>query len=236
MRDINFQSVFATPAQKQCTMRSLAVTPDGRIWRYLQATEIITKHYIVETPATLGEDTVSSASQGGKRVLIQTGGADSTWTAGAYIDHWVFVDDGTGEGQVGKIKDNSATELTLYDDYALATALAVADSDITIVHAPDAENLDASSSNAPIQGVAQVAFAANDYGWFLVKGIGGVIIGDTAAEANELVVVGSDAAGGGVGIGNDADREDESIVGKCIIINPAADKAALVDVNILAGL
>lgn len=231
MRTITFQNVFDTPADPQGNYNEVVQTPDGRIWTYLHATEAISQYSVTERPAVTDVDTVSSSSNANGDVVFITE-SSAGWTVGDFQDNWVVVNDGTGEGQLGKIKDNTSERLELYVDYALSTDLDVSDSDIVIVPVPDAEELDASSTNAPINGVAQVAFASGDDGWFLIKGIGGVTIGDTAAEVDELVVPGSDAAGGAIGIGNDADREDESVIGKALVANTTADKATLVEVNI----
>lgn len=232
MKDIAFQSVFDTPAQKIGTLNSLGMTPDGRIWTYLQATEAFSAYMVGSRPAVLGEDTVSSADQGGKTVLIQGGGSDNTWTAGAYIDHWVIVDSGTGVGQIGKIKANSATELTLYDEYEMATDLDVSDSDITIIHQPDAEKIAITNEYTHVQGVAQVAFAASDYGWFLIRGTGGVLMGEAASQ-DRGVCPGDNTEGTAVVVDDGDDLYDIFYIGHCIYPSDTADKAALVDIAIM---
>jgi len=232
MKNITFQSVFDTPTVKMSDLNGEAQTPDGRVWRYLQATEIIAKYNVTERPAQTDVDTVaSSANAAGQNVYVTE--ADAGWTVGDYQDHWMVVNDGTHEGQVAKIKDNTTDTLELYVDYALATALTVAAADdIEIVHMPDAENMDTGGTVEAINGVAQVAFAADDYGWFLIKGIGGINIGDTAGEANEPLVPGDDTAGYANGCGDDFDREDFTIIGNCIVANTTADKATLAMIHI----
>ena len=233
MKDITFQSVFDTPTVKMGNLNSKAMTPDGRIWTYLKATEIISQYCVTERPVQLSVDTVATSQNAkGQNVFVLE--ASAGWTVGAYQDHWMVVNDGTNEGQVAKIKDNTKDTLELYEDYALATALTVAASDdIEIVHMPDAELMDTSGSVEAINGVAQVAFAALDYGWFLIKGIGGIMVGDTAGEIDEPLVPGDDTAGYANGCGDDVDVEDKTIIGTCLVANTTADKATLAMINII---
>src|SRR3990167_3663335 len=177
MRQIGFGSTFDTQAQKEATLNGQYQTPDGRIWEYLKATEAISQYMVVSNPANTDVDTVSSSTDGLSQIVYITE-ASAGWTAGDYQDHWMVVDDGTGEGQLGKIKDNTADTLELYVDYAFATAMAVADSDIVIRHEPDAEKVAITALVTPLKGVAQVAFASADYGYFLKRGIGGVLCGE----------------------------------------------------------
>lgn len=233
MRDLTFQSVFDTPTVMMANLNAIAQTPDGRIWTYLKATEIISQYCVTERPAQTDADLVATSQNGkGQNVFVyySTGG----WTVGAYQDHWMVVNAGTNEGQLAKIKDNTADTLELYEDYALATALTVAASDdIEIVHMPAAELMDTSGTVEAVNGVAQVAFAADDYGWFLIKGIGGIMIGDTAGEINEPLVPGDNTAGYANGCGDDVDVEDKTIIGVCLVPNTTADKATVAMINII---
>lgn len=231
MKNITFQSVFDTPTAKLATLNSKAMTPDGRVWEYLKATEAISQYMIVSNPANTDVDTVSSSTNGASQIVYVTEAA-AGWTVGDYQDHWIIVDDGTGEGQLGKVKDNTATTLELYTDYAFGTALDVTDSDIVIRHEPDAEKLAVTTLVTPPKGVAQVAFAASDYGYFLKRGIGGVLAGEVIT-INVSLTPGDDTEGTAE-IGDTAKGLfDEAYIGRCLVANTTADKAALVEINIL---
>lgn len=231
MKQINFQSVFDTPTVPLSKLNEQAQTPDGRIWEYLYATEAITKHMVVSNPANTTVATVSSSSNGdSQRVFITE--ASAGWTVGAYEDHWVAVNAGTGTGQVGKIKGNTVDTLELYTEYALATALAVADSGIAIRHYPDAEKVPVTVEITPLKGVAQVSFASGDYGWFLKKGIGGVLCG-AAVTINYSITSGDDTEGTAITGTTAKGLMDENYIGRVLVANSAADLAALVDINIL---
>src|SRR3990167_4153846 len=231
MQLLSFQRIFDTPSVKDATLNAKMQTRDGRTFEYLKASEAITKAMVVSAPANTDVDTVSSASDGASnRVFITE--ASAGWTVGDYQDHWGIVDDGTGEGETFKIKDNTADTLELYVEYALAAALAVADSDIVIRHEPDAEKVAITTLVTPVKGVAQVAFASADYGWFLKRGIGGVLAGEVIT-INVSLTPGDDTEGTAE-IGDTAKGLfDETCIGRCLVANTTADEEALVDINIL---
>lgn len=231
MQNITFQSIFSTPSSKESKLNAQAQTPDGRVWEYLYATEAVSQYMVVSNPANTDVDTVSSSDDAaGNTIYITEGSAG--WTVGDYQDHWVIVDAGTGSGQLGKVKDNTADTLELYLDYAFGTDLAVADSDVVIRHEPDAEKVAVSTLITPLKGVAQVAFASGDYGWFLKRGIGGVLAGE-AITINVTCGPGDDTEGTVEITDTGQGLFDTSVVGRCLVANGSADEAALVDVNIM---
>lgn len=230
MKIITFQSIFDTPTVKMSNLNEQGQTPDGRIWEYLYATEAISQYMVVSNPGNTDVDTVSSSDDADGNTIYITE-ASAGWTVGAYQDHWVMVDAGTGEGQIGKIKSNTADTLELFIDYAFGTDLAVADSDIVIRHEPDAEKIAVSTKITPVKGVAQVGFASGDYGWFLKRGIGGVLGGE-ALTINVGIGPGDNTEGTTVKLTTAEGLFDNTCVGRVLVANASADKAALVDVNI----
>lgn len=230
MKQITFQSVFDTPTAPMSNLGEVAQTPDGRVWKYLYATEAITKHMAVSRPANTTVTTVSSSSNGNSQVVFITE-ASAGWTVGDYKDHWLLVNTGTGTGQAARIKNNTTDTLELYTEYALSTSLAVADSGIAIVHETDAEKIPVTTDITVLQGVAQVSFASGDYGWFLRRGVGG-LLGGIAMTINTVAKPGDDTEGtatiGATGEG----LFDASYIGRILVANSAADVAALVDINI----
>lgn len=231
MKQITFQSVFSTPTVKQGTLNGIAMTPDGRVWEYLKTTEAVSQYMVVSNPANTDVDTVYSSTDDKSRSIYITEGS-AGWTVGAYEDHWMLVDDGTGEGQLGMIKGNTVDTLELYADYALGTALTVGTSDIVIRHAPDAEKVAITTLVTPLKGVAQVAFASGDYGYFLKKGIGGVLAGEVIT-INVTCGPGDDTEGTVEITDTTQGLFDTAVVGRCLVANTTADKAALVDINIM---
>ena len=232
MKQITFQSVFDTPTVKMSNMNEEAQTPDGRVWVYLKATEIISQYMTVSNPANSDEDTIASSTNAAGQIVYLTQAA-AGWTEGDYQDHWVVVDDGTGEGQLGKIKDNTAITLELYTEYAFTTALTVAGvSDVVIRHTPDAEKIAVTTLITPAMGVAQVAFAASDYGWFLKRGIGGILVGESITI--NLNITPGDDTEGTCEVGDTTKGPyDENTIARCLVANTNADKACLADIHII---
>jgi len=231
MKTITFQGVFDTPSVKMGNINELGVTPDGRTWEYVRASEIITSHMIVATPDNTDVDTVSSSDDADGNTIYVTEAA-AGWTVGVYQDKWMLVDSGTGVGQVAKIKDNTATTLELYLDYALATDLAVADSDILIIPTTYVEKSPVTNVYTPCRGVAQATFAANDYGWFLKKGMGGVTMGE-APTVERAITPGDDTEGYGAIVDDGDDFYDATIIGYCLGASDTADVDCVAQINVL---
>lgn len=230
MNQITFQNVYQTSTTANFKIGQRGQTPDGRQWVYVKSTDVLAKGNVAIQGAVVAVDTVSSSADSIGRIVYITKAA-AGWTAGAYEDDIVVVDDGTGKGQTAKIKTNTATTLELYPETALATALSVADSDITIVRPNHVLIAAVTSKVQGAVGIAQTAFAANDYGWLLTEGDGVVLAGSTLVvgagfttgdDTTGQVIVGVTATG----------PYDAQNLGFCWVANSAADMGALVRVEI----
>lgn len=228
---ISFQSALQASTVPLAILGARASTPDGSEWVYGKLNEAALQGHVVVPVADTGVDTVSSSTDGSGLITVITK-AGATWTVGQFADAWLVVDDGTGEGQVAKIRTNDVTNLYLYPQWALGTALAVADSDITIsTYNTLWEKAAITSKIQNARGILQVGVAQNSYAWALSKGPGIVIAG-------EVLIVGSDFT-----TGDDTEGEvvkgvtakgpfDEQTLGVCISANSTVDKGALVGVGI----
>lgn len=121
--------------------------------------------------------------------------------------------------------------MELYPEFALTTALAVADSDITI---RELFSVDKSAITSAIQGcvgIAQIAITSGYYAWVLTRGAGTVLAG-------EVLTVGA-----GFTTGDDTEGSvqksvtaegpfDSQALGYCLVANASADTAALVWVEL----
>ena len=227
MNKISFQSVYQTiTARGEFKLGERAMTPDGREWQFIKANTAIANSLIAVPNGVASADTWSSSTDNQGRIVYLTD-AGSAFTTGQYEDGIGVVDDGTGKGQTFKIKTNNATMLTLYPESALETALAVADSDITIMTMSECDPAAITSAIQMAQGAAQTAFALGDYGWILTNGDGRCIAGST-------LVVGAgfqtgDDTVGQVVVGVTAKGPyDAQNLGYAIVANSAADMGALV--------
>lgn len=232
MIKINFQDVLQTSTTPIVANLGVhASTPDGSEWIYTKLNEAASQGFVAVPVAITEVETVSSSTNAAGQIVYITE-ASAGWTVGAFANAWVCVDDGTGEGQVAKIKTNTADTLELYPQWALTTALSVTDSDIGISRFNTLSEKSAITDKAQnALGICQVAFAANDYGWVLHQGPGIVIAGEVLTV--DLSFVTGDDTEGEVLKGTTAKGAfDEQALGTVLWANSTADKGALVHVSI----
>lgn len=231
MNQISFQDVLqTTDKQGNFAPGQRAMTPDGREWVYVKADSALAKGSVAVPNAVASKDTVSSSTDAQGRIVYVTE-ASAGWTAGAYADGWVVVDEGTGVGQLARILDNTSDTLILDPAYALSTALAVADSDITITTPHLVDKAAVTSMVQQAVGIAQVAFAASDYGWLLTRGDGSVLAGETLVVGRGFAT-GDDTIGQVVVAATGEGAYDLQNLGFCRVANSAADILTHVFVNI----
>lgn len=227
MNQISFQSVYQTITSRgEFKLGQRAMTPDGREWQFVKNNSTIAIGNIVVPNTVSSADTFSSSTDNQGRIVYLTD-SGSSLTVGAFEDAIGVVDDGTGVAQTFKIRTNSATTLTLYPETALATALAVADSDVTWIGMSDVVIAAVTSKTQMTQGAFQVAAVSGDYGWILTDGDGRAVAGEVLVVGKSFVS-GDDTAGQ-VLKGTTAKGDfDEQSLGYCIVANAAADQGTLV--------
>lgn len=231
MNQISFQSVYNTTTSRgQFKLGERASTPDGREWQYIKANTAIANSLIAVPNGVTSADLWSSSTDNQGRIVYLTRAA-STMTVGAFEDAIGVVDDGTGRGQTFKVKTNSATTVTLYPETALTTALAVADSDITLMTMSECDPAAITSKLQMAQGAPQVSLAQNDFGWILTNGDGRAIPGNTLVVGAGFTT-GDDTVGQVVvSVITEAPLTAQNL-GYAIVANAAADIGALVRYNI----
>lgn len=227
MNQISFQNVYQTiTAAGEFHLGQRAMTPDGREWQFVKNNSTIALGNIVIPNTVSSADNFSSSTDSQGRIVYLTRGA-STMTVGLYQDAIGVVDDGTGVGQTFKIRTNSATTLTLYPETALATALAVADSDLTWQGMSDVIIAAITGKLQKTQGAFQCTAASGDYGWILTDGDGRAIAGNTLVVGAGFTS-GDDTAGQViVSVITEAPLTAQNL-GYAIVANAAADQGALV--------
>lgn len=232
MLKISFQDAFTTTtAQGQIKVGQIASTPDGNEWVYAKAGGAIAAAKVAIPNADVDVDTVSSSSdQQGRKVYITE--ASAGWTVGAYANYWGIVNDGTGVGQRFKIATNSTDTLTLYPEYALTTALDVADSDIVLSAGEASVVIAAITSKVQNAiGIAQTAFASGDFGFLLVKGRGFVTAGEVLTKGGGFTT-GDDTTGNVIKNVATESAITAQILGRCLVANAGADQGTLVFANV----
>jgi len=231
MNQISFQSVYNTiTARGEFKLGQRATTPDGREWQFIKADTAIANSLIAVPDAVTSADLWSSSTDNQGRIVYLTRAA-STMTVGAFEDAIGVVDDGTGVGQTFKVKTNNGTTVTLYPESALGTALAVADSDITLMTMSVCDPAAITSKVQMAQGATQVSFAAADYGWILTGGDGRAVAGE-ALVVGKSFTTGDDTVGQVIKGITATGGFDAQTLGYCIVANAAADQGTLVRYNI----
>jgi|TARA_R100001530_G_scaffold2201_4_gene3694 hypothetical protein len=226
MNQITFQDVLQTTTVRGAfKLGERATTPDGREWVYVKANSLLALGSIAVPDAVTAVDACSSSQDNQSRNRFITK-ASAGWTVGQFEDAWGVVDDGTGAGQVFKIQTNSVDTLTLYPEYALSTALSVSDSDITIRTMAEVDKAAITSKVQQAVGVAQVAFAASEYGWLLTNGEGGILVGEVLT-IGAGVTTGDDTTGQGQKAITAEGPFDAQLIGISLVANAAADQVAL---------
>lgn len=227
MNPISFQSVYQTiTARGEFKLGQRAVTPDGREWQFVSNGSTIANGNIVVPAAVTSADLWSSSTDSQGRIVYTTRAA-SSMTVGAFEDAIGVVDDGTGVGQTFKIRTNSATQLTLYPETALTTALAVADSDLTFIGMSKVVIAAVTDKVQMTQGAFQCAAASGDYGWILTNGDGRAIAGEVLVVGKGFVS-GDDTTGQVLKATTAKGPFDEQNLGYAIVANAAADQGTLV--------
>lgn len=232
MIQLTFQAARQTDTAPFCAIGTRGSTPDGSEWVYVKADTALALGSVAVPNGTTAVDLCSSSTDAQGRIVYITK-ASAGWTIGAFQNAWVVVDDGTGVGQAGRIKDNTTDTLELYPEFAFSTALDVASSDITIT---DQWRVDKAAITSKLQGaigIAQVAFAASDYGWLLTRGVGSVLAGEVLTQYADFVT-GDDTTGQVVKGTTAKGAFDEQPLGYCLVANAGADQLTLVMVNISA--
>lgn len=229
---IGFQQVFQTTDAPAITIGTKGITPDGREWNYVAvSTGGLAKGSVAVPTAVTAVDQVSSSTDSqGRIVYITKSGAG--WTAGAFAEGWVVVDDGTGVGQAGRIVTNTTDTLQLYPAFAFSTALSATDSDITITQNYTVVKAAITSKLQNAVGIAQIAMSASTYGWILTKGEGVVLAGEVLTPTGSNFVTGDDTTGQVLKGTTAKGPFDEQSLGRVLVVNAAADQLTQVFVEI----
>lgn len=182
----------------------LAVTADGRMFRYAQAggTALVAGN-VVQSPAGDADHddiTCRATAIGATEILITTGSGNGALDAQEYAGGFLVIDTTPGEGQICRISHHAAISastngsLFVYPEDALRVALTTA-SKITLVKNPY-DGVIQQPANTPTGaavGVAVYPITAAYYGWIQIRGVAPVLVGGTPAVGSQLVAWGDTA-------------------------------------------
>lgn len=232
MLGVTFRKVLQTLTTQELPLGALVDTPDGNIWRYVKANAALTPRGVLCTrvaDTSVTNITSTANNDRGQTVFV----TESGWaqTVGDFDEAVGAVTGNTGEGQFFRVKSNTADTIEVYSDWAFATALDTT-SDLTLARPYLVAETAITTLNQILTGVAQITFAANDFGFLLIRGFGVILNGATDSVANEQLTPGDDTAGSAAAIGNGETPDDISIAGRALVAQATDDVQVLSEINI----
>jgi len=195
------------------------VTSDGRVFYYAEnsGTAITRGGQVVDGIAAVGAhdmDLAATATSAGATSF--TSGTSLTVTKNQYQDGYVYFNDGPGEGEIYKVKSNTAVSsatglsITIDDEDGFATALTTS-SLFGLMYSPykDVKILDGDGTmtTGPL-GVTCAPFTADYYGWIQTAGPVAILIGAQVGVVGDGIAVSQ--ASGESGTAERTDYSDEA--------------------------
>ena len=256
------ESPAAKPSIKAGTLRC---TPNGSLWRYVQANaaiakgDVLMKHTNDGMVAALDTDVTTAQTAAGQRrvtaaALFTAANLKGGWFlggtdyAGKGHDYILWVDAGACQGQGGYIYNQDSASSNYVDVYcwtgvtnpgAFDTLLSVV-ADITVFTDTLVVKTTAAANRIPV-GVAQKAVTADCFFWSLIKGRGIVhwdtSPGTTLATDDMEIQNSPDEAGAATGMtATQTTIERSVVVGRGLTLDIDADGYMPIDVDVLRNI
>ena len=227
------QEKVETEEQKQ-KLGTRAVTPDGRVFYYAKnsSAAITPAGKICDGIAAVAAhdmDVAAAATSAGATSF--TSGTSLTVTKDQYADGYVLFNDGPGQGEVYRIKSNTAVsgatglEITIDEPDGLRTALTTS-SLFGLAYSPYTDvkiiDGDGTMTTGPL-GVNPIPVTASYYFWLQTAGIASVLSGAAVAVVGDAIGV-SQASGesGAFDLWDVSSEEDTAPIGTAMGI-PSVD-------------
>tara|TARA_R110002020_G_scaffold449253_3_gene662324 strand:- start:9170 stop:9925 length:756 start_codon:yes stop_codon:yes gene_type:complete len=227
------QEKVETEEQKQ-KLGTRAVTPDGRVFYYAKnsSAAITPAGKICDGIAAVAAhdmDVAAAATSAGATSF--TSGTSLTVTKNQYADGYVLFNDGPGQGEVYRIKSNTAVsgatglEITIDEPDGLRTALTTS-SLFGLAYSPYTDvkiiDGDGTMTTGPL-GVNPIPVTASYYFWLQTAGIASVLSGAAVAVVGDAIGV-SQASGesGAFDLWDVSSEEDTAPIGTAMGI-PSVD-------------
>ena len=215
------------------------VLPDGRVFYYGQTDGAQTAGAICQSAVGVANHDMdlatNTASAGDKSVTVTVGGTAAT--EDQYKDGYMYVNDGTGEGHIYKIRQHDAISssgsgaINLYDGDPILTGFAAA----TIVGLAKNPYKDfivyPTTATGHAVGVAATDFDDDDFGWLQTWGPAAVLC-DVAFVIGNHVRVSDNTAGSGEPLDRDGSNENEETIGVASLIAPVTTDYGFVNLTI----
>ena len=227
------QEKIETSSQKQ-KLGTRAVTPDGRVFYYAEnsGTAITTSGQIVDGIAAVGaHDMDLAAAATSANELSFTSGTSLTVTKNQYKDGYVYFNDGPGQGEVYRIKENTAVssatglKITVDEPDGIRTALTTS-SLFGLMYSPykDVKIIDGDGTmtTGPL-GVTTIPVTADYFCWIQTAGPAAVLSGAVVGIVGDAIGVSQASCDSGAfDLWDSSANEDSRPIGHAMGI-PAVD-------------
>ena len=172
------------------------IIPDGRVFYYVEnsGADISTGGQIVDGKAAETAhdmDLAATATDAGSKTF--TSGTSLTVTEDQYVDGYVYINDGPGQGEVYTVQSNTAVSsatglsVTVNEEGGLATALTTS-SLFGLMYNPykDVKIVDGNGTmTTGVLGVTAAPLTADYYGWIQTSGPAAVLMGAQVAVVGD---------------------------------------------------
>ena len=173
---LSAQDLFTASSVQEHPLGQRGETNDGRVFRYCKAgtTALVagkTQQNIVEV-AAYNLLACANAAVGATELTVTMGA--TALTANQLAEGFVFVDGGTGAGQMFKIKSHPAIAITTAGVITLEDPVVSTMTSVTVCLKPnpyDGVIIAPSTPTGAVVGVAIYPITASYYGWIQVEGI-----------------------------------------------------------------
>ena len=215
---------------------------DGRVFRYCEVGgSDIAAGAIVQAPAGIANHdmdlAIATAASGVTSLTVTLGGTAST--KNQYKDGYLYVNDGTGEGSIYKIKSNAAGSsgstcvITLDEEDGTVTAVTNGTTLVGLAVNPYSNVIISPTTVTNVAvGVAPRALTSDYYGWLQTWGAASVLCNAAGVIGEAVRVGGASTAGGFEDLDRDGTNENEQVIGHQMLIASVATDYALIDLNI----
>jgi len=215
---------------------------DGRVFRYCEVGAAdIAAGAIVQAPAGVANHdmdlAIATAASGVTSLTVTLGGTAAT--KNQYKDGYLYINDGTGQGSIYKIKSNAAGDssgtcvITLDEEDGTVTAVTNGDTIVGLSVNPYSNVIISPTTVSNIVvGVAPRALTTDYYGWLQTWGPAAVLCNAAGVIGEPVRVGGASTAGGFEDLDRDGSNENEAVIGHQMLIASVATDYALIDLTI----
>ena len=240
------RDIWHPTASKYFPLGAIAESRDGRRWRYCEeAGNALAIAVITQAAAETANWTYTAQTNtpdvwvaGDKQITVV---ADSTAAAHDLIDGYVYVPDGTGEGNLYLIRDNKVGTANATSGYDIVIDIAdaggirtaiIAASDVTIWKNKYKDTIIfPTDPTGPCTGVTMTAVTAGYFYWAQTRGYCPVLMGTT-----DTIVIGDPVSAGNTTAGGcalmDVAADGDVLLGYCAKAPVADADYAVIDLCI----